>query len=77
MATLATDAAPPTGLALDRITMVACPAPSRKNAPVQSLARLLSLRLFLVVSNNVSFALFVSSATTNIQRPVSQLGARC
>lgn len=62
MATLATDTAPPTGLVLDRITMVACPAPNHKNAPVQSLAGLLSLRLF---------GLFVSSAITNIQTPVS------
>lgn len=71
MATFDADTAPPSGLVLDHMTVVACPAPNHKNAPVQSLALLLSLRLFLVVSNNVFFGLFVSSAITNTQRPVS------
>lgn len=58
-----------TGLILDYLTLVACPAPSCEIMPVQSLVLLLSL--LLLASSDVFFGLVGTFAILNIQRLVS------
>lgn len=58
-----------TGLILDSLTLVACPAPSYETTPVQSLVLLLSL--LLLASSDVFFGLVGTFAILDIQRRVS------
>lgn len=58
------DTAHPAGLGT-RLTLVACPAPTCENSPVQSLAQPLLHVLLLASSDNVFSGLFDVSAITN------------
>lgn len=58
-----------TGLMLDNLTLVACPAPSYEITPVQFLVLLLSL--ILLASSDVFFGLVGTLAILNVQRLVS------
>lgn len=55
---------PPAGLAKNYITLIAYPAPSRKNTPVRSLTRLLAFFLFL--NSSVLFGFFGASVIPTI-----------